>query len=131
MRHIKKKKLKKIFFFIFLYFFIDILLTQLFLDNFYHQKREKIRASIVENRILNSDYKYTFPRKKSFKSFDFRRNSQENIKKTENIFWESFGCRGAFRRGRQLINCCSSLSSWLGCSGINFVANERERFLLL
>ena len=54
---------------LFIYFFIDILLTQLFLDNFYHQKREKLRASIVENRILNSDYKYTFPRKKSFKSF--------------------------------------------------------------
>ena len=69
MRHIKKKKLKNILIIIFLYFFIDILLTQLFLDNFYHQKSEKIRASIVENRILNSDYKYTFPRKKSFKSF--------------------------------------------------------------
>jgi len=59
-------KRKKIFIFIFIYFFIDLSLTQLFLFNFYHKQLEKQLVSVLENRIPNKDYKYTFAKKKTF-----------------------------------------------------------------
>ena len=60
------RRLRNILIFIFLYFFIDLLMTQLFLFNFYYDKLEKQFASDLENRILNRDYQYTFAKKKSF-----------------------------------------------------------------
>ena len=64
----KGGKLKKTLIFIFLLFFIDLSLTQLFLFNFYYQKLEKQYVSDIENRVPNKNYKYTFTKKKSFKS---------------------------------------------------------------
>ena len=65
---IKKKKLRNVLIFVFLFFIIDLSLTQLFLFNFYYKKLEKQYASDLENRVLNKDYKYTFKKKSSFKS---------------------------------------------------------------
>ena len=68
MQHLKKKKIKNVLIFIFLYFFIDLTLTQFFLINFYYKKLESQHIGDSENRISNRDYKYTFTKKKSFKS---------------------------------------------------------------
>ena len=46
------RRLRNILIFIFLYLFIDLLMTQLFLFNFYYDKLEKQFASDIENRIF-------------------------------------------------------------------------------
>ena len=74
--------IKKISIFIFIYLFIDLTLAQLFINNFYYKKLEKQYISDFENRIPNRDYKYTFSKKKSFKSI-FRGN--EYTVKTNNL----------------------------------------------
>ena len=61
-----KSKFKKIIVFVFIYFFIDLSMTQLFLFNFYYDKLEKRHESDLINRISNKNYKYTFEKKKSF-----------------------------------------------------------------
>ena len=65
---VNKKKLRNGLIFVFLFFIIDLLLTQLFLFNFYYKKLEKQYVSDLENRVLNKDYKYTFKKKSSFKA---------------------------------------------------------------
>ena len=62
-------KIKKISIFIFIYLFIDLTLTQLFLNNFHYKKLEKQYISDLENRIPNKDYKYTFSKKKVLNQF--------------------------------------------------------------
>ena len=64
----KIKKIRNMLIFIFLYFFIDLTLTQLFLFKYHYKKLEKEYILDLENRVLNRDYKYTFAKKKSFKS---------------------------------------------------------------
>ena len=81
-RNKKSRKLRNTLIFIFLLFFIDLLLTQLFLFNFYYKKLEKQYASDIENRIPNKNYKYTFAKKKSFKS---NYQGREYIVKTNNL----------------------------------------------
>ena len=86
----KTKKIKSILFFIFLYIFIDLSLTQLFFIKFYNSKLEKQHASDLENRILNKDYKYTFASKKIFKS-NYQGN--EYTIKTNNLGFRDFRVR--------------------------------------
>jgi regulatory protein YycI of two-component signal transduction system YycFG len=86
----KTKKIKSILFFIFLYIFIDLSLTQLFFTKFYNSKLEKRHASDLENRILNKDYKYTFANKKIFKS-NYQGN--EYTIKTNNLGFRDFRVR--------------------------------------
>ena len=62
------KKLRNVLIFVFLFFIIDLSLTQLFLFKFYYKKLEKQYASDLENRVPNKDYAYTFKKKSSFKS---------------------------------------------------------------
>ena len=86
----KTKKIKSILFFIFLYIFIDLSLTQLFFIKFYNSKLEKRHASDLENRILNKDYKYTFANKKIFKS---NYQGHEYTIKTNNLGFRDFRVR--------------------------------------
>ena len=78
----KIEKLRNILIFIFLLLFIDLLLTQLFLFNFYYKKLEKQYILDIENRVPNKYYKYTFAKKKSFKS---NYQGHEFIVKTNNL----------------------------------------------
>jgi len=83
-------RLRNILIFIFLYFFVDLLMTQLFLFNFYYNKLEKQFASDIENRILNPNYQYTFAKKKSFKSNYI---GQEYTIKTNNLGFRDYEVR--------------------------------------
>ena len=83
-------RLRNILIFIFLYFFIDLSMTQIFLFNFYYDKLEKQFASDIENRILNPNYQYTFAKKKSFKSKYLR---QEYTIKTNNLGFRDYEVR--------------------------------------
>jgi len=84
------RRLRNILIFIFLYLFIDLLMTQLFLFNFYYDKLEKQFASDIENRILNPNYQYTFAKKKSFKSNYL---GQEYTVKTNNLGFRDYEVR--------------------------------------
>ena len=86
----KGGKLRNTLIFIFLLFFIDLSLTQLFLFNFYYKKLEKQYISDIENRIPNKNYKYTFAKKKSFKS---NYQGHEFIIKTNNLGFRDFEVR--------------------------------------
>ena len=65
---INKKKLRNGLIFCFIFFVIDLSLTQLYFSNFLKKKLEKQYISDLENRVPNKDYKYTFKKKSSFKS---------------------------------------------------------------
>jgi len=54
------RKLRNGLIFVFIFFVIDLSLTQLYLFNFYYKKLEKQYISDLENRVPNKDYKYTF-----------------------------------------------------------------------
>ena len=83
-------RLKKILIFVFIYFFIDLLMTQLFLFNFYYDKLEKQFISDIENRILNQNYQYGFAKKKSFLSNYL---GQEYTIKTNNLGFRDYEAR--------------------------------------
>ena len=85
-----KKKLRNSLIFIFLFFVIDLSLTQLFLFNFYYKKLEKQYISDLENRVPNKDYKYTFKKKSSFKS---KYLEHEYIIKTNNLGFRDYEVR--------------------------------------
>ena len=87
---IKKKKLRNVLIFVFLFFIIDLSFTQLFLLNFYYKKLEKQYASDLENRVLNKDYKYTLKKKSSFKS---NYMGHEYTVKTNNLGFRDYAIR--------------------------------------
>ena len=84
------KKLRNGLIFCFIFFVIDLSLTQLYLFNFYYNKLEKQYISDLENRIPNKDYKYTFKKKSSFKSSYIGR---EYIVKTNNLGFRDYEIR--------------------------------------
>ena len=84
------KKLRNVLIFVFLFFIIDLSLSQLFLFNFYYKKLEKQYVSDLENRVPNKDYKYTFKKKSSFKS-NFM--GHEYIVKTNNLGFRDYEIR--------------------------------------
>tara|TARA_Y100000590_G_scaffold353876_1_gene406972 strand:+ start:1536 stop:2714 length:1179 start_codon:yes stop_codon:yes gene_type:complete len=63
-----KKKIRNILIFLLLFIAIDILLTQLFLHNFYYVILEKRYYAELENRIPNKYYKYTFKKKTNYEA---------------------------------------------------------------
>ena len=87
---IKKKKLRNVLIFVFLFFIIDLSFTQLFLLNFYYKKLEKQYAADLENRVLNKDYKYTLKKKSSFKSNYI---GHEYTVKTNNLGFRDYAIR--------------------------------------
>jgi len=87
---IKKKKLRNVLIFVFLFFIIDLSLTQSFLFKFYYKKLEKQYASDLENRVLNKDYKYTLKKKSSFKS---NYMGHEYTVKTNNLGFRDYAIR--------------------------------------
>ena len=86
----KGKKLKNVLIFVFLFFIIDLSLTQLFLFNFYYKKLEKLYISDLENRVPNKNYKYTFKKKSSFKS---KYLDHEYTIKTNNLGFRDYEVR--------------------------------------
>ena len=86
----KVKKLKNVLIFVFLFFIIDLSLTQLFLFNFYYKKLEKQHISDLENRVPNKNYKYTFKKKSSFKS---KYLDHEYTIKTNNLGFRDYEVR--------------------------------------
>lgn len=86
----KVKKLKNVLIFVFLFFIIDLSLTQLFLFNFYYKKLEKQHISDLENRVPNKYYKYTFKKKSSFKS---KYLDHEYTIKTNNLGFRDYEVR--------------------------------------
>ena len=86
----KGKKLKNVLIFVFLFFIIDLSLTQLFLFNFYYKKLEKQYISDLENRVPNKNYKYTFKKKSSFKS---KYLDHEYTIKTNNLGFRDYEVR--------------------------------------
>ena len=117
---IKKKKLKNLFIFIFLFFIIDLLLTQLFLLNFYYKKLEKQYVSDLENRILNKDYKYTLKKKSSLKSNYI---GHEYMVKTNNLGFRDYEVRD--------LNKNSYYTIVIGDSFVEGVALEYEDTLVV
>ena len=87
---IKKKKLRNGLIFCFIFFVIDLSLTQLYLFNFLKKKLEKQYISDLENRVPNKDYKYTFKKKSSFKS---KYRGHEYIVKTNNLGFRDYEIR--------------------------------------
>ena len=84
------KKLRNGLIFVFIYFVIDLSLTQLYLFNFHYKKLEKQYISDLENRVPNKDYKYTFKKKSSFKSNYI---GHEYIVKTNNLGFRDYEIR--------------------------------------
>ena len=84
------KKLRNGLIFVFIYFVIDLSLTQLYLSNFHYKKLEKQYISDLENRVPNKDYKYTFKKKSSFKSNYI---GHEYIVKTNNLGFRDYEVR--------------------------------------
>ena len=84
------RKLRNGLIFVFIFFVIDLSLTQLYLFNFYYKKLEKQYISDLENRVPNKDYKYTFKKKSSFKSSYIGR---EYIVKTNNLGFRDYEIR--------------------------------------
>ena len=52
------RKLRNGLIFVFIFFVIDLSLTQLYLFNFYYKKLEKQYISDLENRIPNKNYTF-------------------------------------------------------------------------
>ena len=84
------RKLRNGLIFVFIFFVIDLSLTQLYLFNFYYKKLEKQYISDLENRVPNKDYKYTFKKKSSFKS---KYRGIEYIVKTNNLGFRDYEIR--------------------------------------
>ena len=84
------RKLRNGLIFVFIFFVIDLSLTQLYLFNFYYKKLEKQYISDLENRVPNKDYKYTFKKKSSFKSNYI---GHEYIVKTNNLGFRDYEVR--------------------------------------
>ena len=84
------RKLRSGLIFVFIFFVIDLSLTQLYLFNFYYKKLEKQYISDLENRVPNKDYKYTFKKKSSFKSNYI---GHEYIVKTNNLGFRDYEVR--------------------------------------
>ena len=84
------RKLRNVLIFVFIFFVIDLSLTQLYLFNFYYKKLEKQYISDLENRVPNKDYKYTFKKKSSFKSNYI---GHEYIVKTNNLGFRDYEVR--------------------------------------
>ena len=84
------RKLRNGLIFVFIFFVIDLSLTQLYLFNFYYKKLEKQYISDLENRVPNKDYKYTFKKKSSFKSNYI---GHEYIVKTNNLGFRDYEIR--------------------------------------
>ena len=84
------KKLRNGLIFVFIYFVIDLSLTQLYLFNFHYKKLEKQYISDLENRVPNKNYKYTFKKKSSFKS---NYMGHEYIVKTNNLGFRDYEIR--------------------------------------
>ena len=84
------RKLRNGLIFCFIFFVIDLSLTQLYLFNFYYKKLEKQYISDLENRVPNKDYKYTFKKKSSFKS---KYRGHEYIVKTNNLGFRDYEIR--------------------------------------
>ena len=84
------KKLRNCLIFTFIFFVIDLSLTQLYLFNFHYKKLEKQYISDLENRVPNKDYKYTFKKKSSFKSNYI---GHEYIVKTNNLGFRDYEIR--------------------------------------
>ena len=84
------RKIRNGLIFVFIFFVIDLLLTQLYLFNFYYKKLEKQYISDLENRVPNKDYKYTFKKKSSFKSNYI---GHEYIVKTNNLGFRDYEVR--------------------------------------
>ena len=84
------KKLRNGLIFCFIFFVIDLSLTQLYLFNFYYKKLEKQYISDLENRVPNKDYKYTLKKKSSFKSNYI---GHEYIVKTNNLGFRDYEIR--------------------------------------
>ena len=84
------RKLRNGLIFVFIFFVIDLSLTQLYLLNFYYKKLEKQYISDIENRVPNKNYKYTFKKKSSFKSNYI---GHEYIVKTNNLGFRDYEVR--------------------------------------
>ena len=84
------RKIRNGLIFVFIFFVIDLSLTQLYLFNFYYKKLEKQYISDLENRVPNKDYKYTFKKKSSFKSNYI---GHEYIVKTNNLGFRDYEVR--------------------------------------
>ena len=84
------KKLRNGLIFCFIFFVIDLSLTQLYLFSFHYKKLEKQYISDLENRVPNKDYKYTFKKKSSFKSNYI---GHEYIVKTNNLGFRDYEVR--------------------------------------
>ena len=87
---ISLKKLRNGLIFCFIFFVIDLSLTQLYFSNFLKKKLEKQYISDLENRVPNKDYKYTFKKKSSFKSNYI---GHEYIVKTNNLGFRDYEIR--------------------------------------
>ena len=83
-------RLRNILIFILIYFFIDLLMTQLFLFNFYYKKLEKQYISDLKNRVYDVNYKYTFAKKKNFQSIYL---DQKYSIKTNNLGFRDYKVR--------------------------------------
>ena len=90
MKMFPLKKLRNGLIFCFIFFVIDLSLSQLYLFNFYYKKLEKQYISDLENRVPNKDYKYTFKKKSSFKS---NYMGHEYIVKTNNLGFRDYEIR--------------------------------------
>jgi len=84
------KKLRNKLIFVSLFLIMDLSLTQLFLFKFYYKKLEKDYALVLENRVPNKDYKYTFKKKSSFKS---NYMGHDYIVKTNNLGFRDYEIR--------------------------------------
>ena len=84
------RKLRSGLIFLFIFFVIDLSLTQLYLFNFYYKKLEKQYISDLENRVPNKNYKYTFKKRSSFKSNYI---GHEYIVKTNNLGFRDYEVR--------------------------------------